>query len=382
MTSRWRWGLVAVLAVGLVWLTAGSSALDPGPSVYSKRAGGWMLARHYLEARGIPVEVVTRPLEELVTTEPAGVLVLAFPWRRPASEQELMAIDRLLRRGGTVVVATSGGAGGPIEERVLDRLGLSLVRHFERPPVWLPDWWRLRRDGRRLVSPAGERPDLHLSHGLAWGASAPPGARVHYRALPEGAGETNGGVAMVFETTHQGGRVVVLPAELLANGWLASAEQGPAHGALLESLRQGLATAQTPWRFDEYHLGSNERKATLEDSHRRSWDLFAIHLLVLYALGLIALARGFGPVFAHERVRSGSAGTFLRGLGALHHRLGHHAAAARRLVERARRNVPDDLWDESFDRRAATVRDGAGLLALAQDIADHPTRNHEKRRRS
>ena len=53
---------------------------------------------------------------------------------------------------------------------------------------------------------------------------------------------------------------------------------------------------------------------------------------------------------------TGSTGSFLLGLGALHHRLGHHAEAARRLLERVREldrgaDLPADL-----DRRAPRRR--------------------------
>lgn len=374
MKRRFGWGLLVLLVLALVWLGTGAQSLDPGPSIYSKRAGGWMLARHYLEAQGHPVEVITTPLEASPVTEDGGavVLVLAFPWKRLASEQELMVLDRHLRQGGTVLVAVSGEQGA-IEERVLDRLGLSKVRRQGRPPIWLPEWWRQRREGRRLESPFSDRPPLTLGRDAGWVVSAPPGARIDYVAVLGETGETGPDeVAMVFETAHQGGRVMVLPTELLVNGRLASGEHGQAHGALLESLRRGLGEGQgSKWAFDEYHLGLSDRAVVDGEGHRRSWDLFAAHLLLLYLLAVVALARGFGPVFAVETVRSGSAATFLRGLGSLHHRLGHHAAAARRLVERSRRGIPEALWDETFDKRAATVRDGGGLLALARDIADH-----------
>jgi hypothetical protein len=65
-------------------------------------------------------------------------------------------------------------------------------------------------------------------------------------------------------------------------------------------------------------------------------------------------------VWSDPPVRSGSAATFLRGLGALHQRLGHEREAAVLLVARAR-----ELDPRIPERDPA----GAGLLSLAQALA-------------
>ena len=65
---------------------------------------------------------------------------------------------------------------------------------------------------------------------------------------------------------------------------------------------------------------------------------------------------------------TGSAGAFLLGLGALHHRLGHHAEAARRLLERVRELDRDADFPAELDRRAAAAGPRE-LVALAREVA-------------
>ena len=68
----------------------------------------------------------------------------------------------------------------------------------------------------------------------------------------------------------------------------------------------------------------------------RVFDLYLAHLAVVYLLGVSCLARRFGPAWIEAPVLTGSVAAFLVGLGALHHRLGHHRRAAELLVSRAR----------------------------------------------
>jgi hypothetical protein len=69
---------------------------------------------------------------------------------------------------------------------------------------------------------------------------------------------------------------------------------------------------------------------------------------------------------------TGSAGSFLLGLGVLHHRLGHHAEAARRLLERTRELHRDLDLPAELDRRAASAGPRE-LVALARDVASRRT---------
>ena len=70
---------------------------------------------------------------------------------------------------------------------------------------------------------------------------------------------------------------------------------------------------------------------------------------------------------------TGSTGSFLLGLGALHHRLGHHAEAARRLLERARELDPGADLPADLDRRAATAGPRE-LVELAREVAGRRAR--------
>jgi len=143
------------------------------------------------------------------------------------------------------------------------------------------------------------------------------------------------------------GRVVVLPAELLANARLAD----PAHAALLETLHGWL---DAPWRFDEYHHGlgapaARETSAPLE----RGLDLLLIQLLLVYLMAALALGRRLGPAWRETPPLAGSAGSFLLRLGTLHHRLDHHAEGGTLLLRRA----------AELDRRLPVA---PGLRALAE----------------
>jgi hypothetical protein len=67
-------------------------------------------------------------------------------------------------------------------------------------------------------------------------------------------------------------------------------------------------------------------------------------------------------------VVTGSAGSFLLGLGALHNRLGHHAEAARRLLERTRELDRNLILPDGLDRRANSAGPRE-LVELAREVA-------------
>ena len=155
----------------------------------------------------------------------------------------------------------------------------------------------------------------------------------------------------------------LLPADLLANAWLGEA----GNVDLLESLSGWLDGG---WSFDEYHHGLvAPEAAAAASSSRFAWDLFVVHLALIYLLGFAAVGRRFGPVWREAPVASGSASSFLRGLGALHRKMAHHREAASLLIERARTYVPGLQLDEELERRAAEVTGDRQLVALARDVA-------------
>jgi hypothetical protein len=178
----------------------------------------------------------------------------------------------------------------------------------------------------------------------------PDGAQVLFR--------DRDGRPAAFSYSRWAGRLVVLPASALSNARIA--EDG--NGDLLESL---VAAFGSEWAFDEFHHGLVSPAAVATGTGAtRALDLVLLQLALLYALAVLAVSRRFGPAWSEPRVVAGSAASFLRGVGALHHRLGHHRDAARLLVERARQMHPR----VAFDEPEAGAGGDAGLLRLAQAV--------------
>lgn len=354
LRDRLLLGAVLVLLVGagiVVFLgrkgEARGSSLALGPN-------GWLAARRYLEARGAHVSLLREPLERF---HDRGVLVSAFPWQQmTASLEPAAALEDHLRRGGDVVLAYSGTWGNAGEMVTLESLGLPLeeVRKSSLNPF---EWRRFSRQEWQLVPAPGPRggPPVRV-WAPRWAPELPGkgGADVLYRS-------PRGGAAVVVVRRYHG-RILLLPADALANARLGE----PGNAALLETLRRSLGDR---WTFDEYHHGLIAGQGAPETATLgRTLDLILIHLAVLYLVALWALSRRFGPSWSEPPAVTGSTGSFLLGLGALHHRLGHHRAAARRLLERVRELDRDADLPAELDRRA----EGAGpreLMALAREVA-------------
>lgn len=352
--------VLALLAVGL------ASGLGAPGSALSRDPAGWAVARAYLEARGVEVTLADRP-EALAPG--GGVLALVSPFQRGLTRLEQEAILGHLRGGGSVLYAYSSDRLGSVEEdlRSTLRLGSSTLR--DDPPLLPWRWWPYRRERWRLQPaldlaapglPALEVPAI-LSAPTAVGTP-----RVLYTALSSTGAEAEA-IPLVFEVALQRGRVVALPAALLANSTLGS----PGHADFLETLRRALGDR---WTFDELHHGLVAPDLARQSLAARGWDLFVVHLLLFYGLALVALARRFGPPWRETPAAAGSTAAFLRSLGALHHELGHHAAAAPVLLERARLLDPGLLDPAQPAARAlagegAAVANGAGLVALSRKIA-------------
>lgn len=343
--------LVLLVGVGLVIVLgrageARGSSLALGPN-------GWLAARRYLEARGARVSLLREPLERF---RDRCVLVSVFPWQQTtASLEPAAALEDHLRRGGDLVLAYSGTWGNAGEVVTLESLGLPLdeVRKSSLSPF---EWRRFSRQEWRLA-PTG----LH---------GAPPVRVWAPRWVPElpkkGEAEVlyrspHGGTAISLVRRYHG-RIILLPADALANARLGE----PGNAALLETLRRSLGDR---WTFDEYHHGLIAAKGVRETaSVGRTLDLILIHLAVLYLVALWTLSRRFGPSWSEPPAVTGSTGSFLLGLGALHHRLGHHREAARRLLERVRELDRDADLPAELDRRAATAGPRE-LVALAREVA-------------
>ena len=350
----------AIVVVGLVLLLlptgkSGASSLSAGPR-------GWLAARPVRAQDGGATPLLDVPLdlvdEATGATGAGGVWVLTFPWPRGAGQDQLDALQGHLRRGGTVLYAYTRSPSPFVEDRVVAALGLEARILRDQPPLAPWRWWSYQRSVWPLEPGdawAGDRPPPRLElppHEQV--PRAPEGAEVLYR--------TADGVPVVFQASYLGGRVVALPAAVFANGRLLAA----GHGDLLATLRRELGDV---WAFVEYPHGLVDADFAAAEPSRLGWDLFMLHLVVFYVLGLVALGRRFGPVWREPPVTTGTTAAFLENLGALHRELGHHGEAARQLVDRARRldssvpeiEVPENLDDERF-------------LELATEVARHGRR--------
>lgn len=358
--------LLAAAAAGL-WLSSPSAA--GGSSSLAAGAEGWRGARTYLETRGASVEILDR-LPAAKDRE--AVVVTAFPWRIQASEEHLGGLEEHLRRGGTLVIAYSGRRWQGAETRMLRRMGIEM-RALRRDPPLSPWRWKSFAEHEWLLQPNDALVDGGLRpvkvRALELGPKPPSGYRTLYRVskaeiLPNLAREFTeqkaSGAPLILQMPVYGGRLVVLPAEALSNGRLSE----PGNADLLETLRVSLGDH---WAFDE--LAQGLLPVAQAQAPPPSFDLFALHLLLLYALGLVALARRFGPPWRELRERGSSAAELLRGLGGLHHDLGHHAAAARLLLARRRELAPRIAIPSSFDRRAAADPSSEELVRFAADLA-------------
>jgi hypothetical protein len=319
-------------------------------SVLSRGPNGWLAARKYLEARGAKVKLLDEPLDGF---KGRGVLVSSFPWQGGALAEAGEQLEEHLRRGGSVVLAYSGEAGNPGETVAFEGLGLPLAE--TRKVVLNPmQWRRFAREEWDLRTAA----DLKAGESVRvwaprWTPAIPKEARVILRS-PRG-----GPAGAVLKRDE--GRLWLVPADAFANSRLAN----PGNADLLETLRRQLGD---DWTFDEYHHGLAGPRPVESAALGRTLDLILLHLAVLYVVALLTLSRRFGPSWSEPPVVTGSAGSFLLGLGALHNRLGHHAGAAARLLERARELDRNLVLPADLDRRAA----GAGpreLVELAREVA-------------
>jgi hypothetical protein len=353
----WLWLLAVGFLAGLGYLAVGSAELGAASSALSADARGWLAARRYLEARGARVVLRDTPLaDEAPELAPeAGVLVLAFPWqlRTGSSPGTEMQLRKYAQSGGTVVFAYSGRRPGPSESAVMTALGLDGAELRPPPPLSPFRWWRYQRESWRLRPEEPGWPELAVG-AFRHTPTPPPGARVLHR--------DPGGNPLVFAYRLNRGRVVALPAGVLANARITEA----GNADFLETLHRWLGPE---WTFDEYHHGLVDRGAVPEGGSPFAWDLFTGHLALIYLLALLALGRRFGPPWREAEVAVGSTASFLRDLGALHHRLRHHGEVAPLLVERVRRHDPRLELPEEIDEEAAEVDGGGKLVALARRLA-------------
>lgn len=349
--GAWKW-VAAICVLAILVAVVGSGEFSATSSTLSRDARGWLAARLYLESRGVDA----RRLDTTWSEASGGVLVLAFPWQRGRSvpAEELEALGDHLRSGGTVILAYSGSSPQPQEAQVLDALGLEATEVRPPPPLAPAQWWSYHRESWHLEWIAQDGASTPLVVGAFRQApEAPPKARVLYR-------ESERDLLLVFEYPLHRGRVVALPAAVFANARIGEA----GNADFLETLAAWLGPE---WIFDEYHHGLAAAPSIPGSASRFAWDLFVMHLALIYLLAVASLARRFGPAWNERAPAAGSTASFLRQLGALHHQLRHHPQAAELLVDRARAFEPD----LPFPAEPQPVRagDGDGLVELARRVS-------------
>ncbi len=345
--------LAAIVLATLLATGSGPSEGDADGSSLSRGARGWLVARRYLEERGVAARLLDDDVE--APGGHAGVLVVTFPWQRFGDGDTLRALDRFLERGGSLLLAYSGESLALGEAQVFSHLDLGWSEPRGEAPLHPLLWrryaseeWRLTGadpDARPIVIPAPYRVP-----------QAPKDADVWFRGPAQ--------LPAVFAFSRGRGRVVVAPMDALANARLS----GTGNADLLERLRGELGRS---WAFDEFHHGL-VAPARATPGSRRVLDLYLFHLLFLYGVTAWALVRRFGTAWREPATVASSVRGFLVGMGSLHDRLGHHADAAARLVDRAR----------EFDPRLrlpneAPPRDKDGFLALARRLGRAQTRREK-----
>ncbi len=381
--NRWRWLLAALVLIGTLTLLVRSEGNRAISSVVSRGEDGWYGFRQALERHNISLEVAKKPWDESLEAQLGAaeqtVWVVTFPWQRSLSRDELHKMSGFLRKGGTVWVAYSGYSGSVDEAAVLESLGLGSLRRLREPAPMSPSaWWRHRNERWELQP----NPD-HVSAGVRVEipaldvAPAPPSkAEIYFDAIIQTEGSESaedGSIPLIFGYQRLGGHVLAIPAVLWSNAEILTA----GNLALLDRWSQGRGP-KTRWWVDEYHHGMLHPDLVKNSASNVSWDLFFLHLALIYGLGVWALARRFGPVWHERPARFGSTAEFLENLGTLHHRLGHHRSAARHMVARMAELYPQSQpaagsgsQPEDVGQTAEQVSDGPSLIHLAQELSAH-----------
>jgi hypothetical protein len=342
-------GVAAVMTLAVAVIVGGHEPADA--SVLSHGSGGWLAARRYLEEKGSRVTLLDHGLDSPLGP---GVLVVAFPWQQLPLDDVERGLDLHLQAGGDVVFAYSGNRMDDVESAVLEALDLEWRGPAERPPLH-PLRWRRYASEERLLTPEPAAAGRPLR--IAAPRRVPRAPREADVIARDAAGPA------VFSFPRWRGRVVVLPADAFSNARIAE----PGNADLLETLRQTLAG---PWIFDEFHHGLRAPLAAAQAMPQHIFLLYLGQIAFVYALIVLAVVHRFGPAWREPAASTGSAATFLLGLGALHHRLGHAREAARLLRSRAqeldpRLVLPAETGDGpeaflQFARRVGRAQAGRG----------------------
>jgi hypothetical protein len=347
------WWVASFAALGLLVAVV---ALDRGPSgatasVLGRGALGWRGLARVLEDRGIDPILLDRPLQhsEPLLAAPGGgggaaTLFVGFPWQRAGLAWDPAPVLQFVRRGGRLVLGTSGGVlPGPHEQSLLDSLGAEWLP-FDRTRTLEPmRWWRNRRSVQTWEPGADAPWDQPLTIGPVGAAAVPPRAAGAAVLAVEDDGEPR---VTVFRVGR--GEVWLLPSQVFANAYLG--EPGNAALALALCSRIG----QGPVVIDEYHHGLVGSDSRSGEPARAAFDAVLLHLGALWVLAVVATAWRFGPAWPAPVAVADAHRAYLLGLGALHHRLGHDRDAARAMVRRVAAYdpllLPPDRLESALER--------------------------------
>ncbi|HVS64918.1 MAG TPA: hypothetical protein VMT85_15605 [Thermoanaerobaculia bacterium] len=378
MKRLWLWALAGAIAL-LAILLITTSSTGATSSALGRGSLGWRGLERLLDSRGIESALLDRALEHRdpilerpeapgAPTPAPATLVLGFPWQRGGLGWDPAPVLGFVRRGGRLVLATSSGATPSVaERRLIDALGVEWEAQPRAGALRPLSWWRQRRRGERWAASDNAPFTAPLVTGSLGGIARPPRESDATVLAVDGEGAP---VAAVFEVEE--GEVWLLPSQVLANAYLGE----PGNASLALVLADNVSG---PLLFDEFHHGLISAEAQLAEPAGRAFDAAIVQLGLLWGLAVLAFAWRFGPAWPTPVQLVDAHRSFLVGLGALHHRLGHERQAAGALVRRMAAYdpslVPPDQV-ETMLRHAET----APLLELARELC-RPPRPRELRSR-
>lgn len=258
-------------------------------------------------------------------------MVLAFPATAGVADQ-LSVLRTELRAGHTVLALYSGLPLAFEESQMLEDLGVG-VRDLGRRGRLAPwSWWQDRRQGyahrleqadaagsepawsdpvRTLIDPAADCTQIAAFVGPRSRDLRPEGRALSVARCRIGSGE-----------------LLLAPTSMLANARIGGTGN-------LRVARELAALLGDEVRFLEQpeQLGAAPMDARA-GAARRALNLVGVQLVLLYLVGLLALARGFGPRWPSLDQPADAQRRFLLSVGALHRRLGDFGLAARNLQAR------------------------------------------------
>ncbi|GEM_PF-6185230 len=325
--------------LGLVVLAGALLTGDParGPSIESSDAAGLLGAHAYLGELG-----VTSRGADLRDARLDETLMVAFPSLTPWSDDDASHLrDRIFAGQRVVLLVRDGQTADANVLRYLDMSQDALDERF--PPRSWQAWWDREltlgaREGNGTLTV--RRPQIVVT---------PPSRAESLWTTPDG-------LVVGFRYGLGEGEVVVYGAgNPFANAWL---------GRNLEELERVVGHGDVV--FEEAHHRAEEL-ATAASPLAVPLARFGWHVLLLYAVGVWAIAWRFGPPRRKRTLLAGSVEDDLRGMGALARDGRRASEAARRLLGLALREL-DGQDARRLPTRVGDI-DERELVALGRHVA-------------